>query len=47
MKDDPGLVAFVQRATAMCKGNAYFTLPETPGQYLLMDFLSRKMKTIH
>lgn len=47
LASDPGLVAFVQRITAMCKGKAYFTTPENLGQYLLMDFLSRKMKTIH
>ncbi|MDR5726038.1 MAG: VWA domain-containing protein, partial [Terriglobia bacterium] len=47
LASDPGLVQFVQRVTAMCKGKAYFTTPETLGQYLLMDFLSRKMKTIH
>jgi Ca-activated chloride channel family protein len=47
LASDPGLVAFVQRVTAMCKGKAYFTTPENLGQYLLMDFLSRKMKTIH
>jgi uncharacterized protein with von Willebrand factor type A (vWA) domain len=40
-------VQFVQRVSAMCKGKAYFTTPENLGQYLLMDFLSRKMKTIH
>ncbi|MGC1782554.1 MAG: VWA domain-containing protein [Acidobacteriaceae bacterium] len=47
LASDPGLVAFVQRVSAMCRGKAYFTTPETLGQYLLMDFLSRKMKTIH
>ncbi len=47
LASDPGLVAFVQRVSAMCKGKAYFTTPENLGQYLLMDFLSRKMKTIH
>ena len=47
LASDPGLVQFVQRVSAMCKGKAYFTTPETLGQYLLMDFLSRKMKTIH
>jgi Ca-activated chloride channel family protein len=47
LASDPDLVRFVQRVTAMCKGKAYFTTPETLGQYLLMDFLSRKMKTIH
>ncbi|HWF67167.1 MAG TPA: VWA domain-containing protein [Acidobacteriaceae bacterium] len=47
LASDPGLMQFVQRVSAMCKGKAYFTTPETLGQYLLMDFLSRKMKTIH
>jgi Ca-activated chloride channel homolog len=47
LASDPGLVAFVQRVSAMCQGKAYFTTPETLGQYLLMDFLSRKVKTIH
>jgi Ca-activated chloride channel family protein len=44
---DYGLVQFVQQVTAMCRGKAYFTTPENLGNYLLMDFLSRKMKTIH
>ncbi|MEO6829724.1 MAG: VWA domain-containing protein [Acidobacteriaceae bacterium] len=47
LASDPGLIAFVQRVSAMCKGKAYFTTPENLGQYLLMDFLSRKMKTVH
>ena len=47
LASDPGLEQFVQRVSAMCKGKAYFTTPENLGQYLLMDFLSRKMKTIH
>ena len=32
---------------AMCRGKAYFTTPQTLGNYLLMDFMSRRMKTIH
>jgi Ca-activated chloride channel family protein len=31
----------------MCKGKAYFTTPQNLGQYLLMDYMSRKTKTIH
>jgi len=31
----------------MCKGKTYFTTPQSLGQYLLMDYMSRKMKTIH
>ena len=44
---DPGLVQFVQKVSAMCKGKAYFTTPHTLGNYLMMDFLNRKMKTVH
>jgi Ca-activated chloride channel homolog len=42
-----GLVQFVQKVTEMCTGKAYFTTPYTLGQYLLMDYMSRKTKTIH
>jgi Ca-activated chloride channel homolog len=42
-----GLVQFVQKVTEMCRGKAYFTTPYTLGQYLLMDYMSRKTKTIH
>ena len=28
-------------------GYAYFTTPQTLGQYLLMDYMTRKTKTIH
>ncbi len=44
---DPGLVQFVQKVSAMCRGKAYFTTPQTLGNYLMMDFMSRKMKTVH
>ena len=47
LASDFGLVQFVQRVTAMCRGKAYFTTPQNLGQYLLMDYMSRKMKTIH
>jgi Ca-activated chloride channel homolog len=47
LASDYGLVQFVQRVTEMCKGKAYFTTPYTLGQYLLMDYMSRKTKTIH
>jgi Ca-activated chloride channel family protein len=42
-----GLVNFVQKVTEMCRGKAYFTTPYTLGQYLLMDYMNRKTKTIH
>jgi Ca-activated chloride channel family protein len=47
LASDFGLVQFVQKVTAMCKGKAYFTTPDTLGEYLLMDYMQRKMKTIH
>jgi Ca-activated chloride channel family protein len=47
LASDHGLVQFVQKVTEMCRGKAYFTTPYTLGQYLLMDYMSRKTKTIH
>src|SRR5437016_14362940 len=46
LASDYGLVQFVQKVTEMCRGKAYFTTPYTLGQYLLMDYMSRKTKTI-
>src|SRR5580698_9624800 len=47
LASDFSLVQFVQKVSAMCRGKAYFTTPENLGSYLLMDFMSRRMKTIH
>src|SRR5438270_1106590 len=47
LASDYGLVQFVQKVTEMCRGKAYFRTPYTLGQYLLMDYMSRKTKTIH
>jgi Ca-activated chloride channel homolog len=47
LASDYGLVQFVQKVTEMCRGKAYFTTPYTLGQYLLMDYVSNKTKTIH
>src|SRR5438309_5765868 len=44
---DYGLVNFVQKVTEICRGKAYFTTPFTLGQYLLMDYMNRKTRTIH
>jgi Ca-activated chloride channel homolog len=44
---DHDLVAFVRRVAAICRGKAYFTTPFTLGQYVLMDYMDRKTKTIH
>jgi Ca-activated chloride channel family protein len=47
LASDYDLVAFVQKVTELCRGKAYFTTPYTLGQYLLMDYLNRKTRTIH
>jgi Ca-activated chloride channel homolog len=47
LASDYGLVQFVHRVSEMCRGKAYFTTPATLGQYLLMDYMQRKSKTIH
>ena len=47
LASDRGLVQFVQKVTEMCRGKAYFTTPYNLGQYLLMDYMSRKSKTVH
>jgi uncharacterized protein with von Willebrand factor type A (vWA) domain len=47
LASDYSLMQFVQKVSAMCRGKAYFTTPQTLGNYLLMDFMSRRMKTVH
>ena len=47
LASDFGLVRFVQQVTAACRGKAYFTTPATLGQYLLLDYMNRKTRTIH
>ena len=47
LASDYSLVHFVQKITEMCRGKAYFTTPYTLGQYLLMDYMSRKTRQIH
>ncbi len=44
---DYDLVAFVRKVAEICKGKAYFTTPHTLGQYVLMDYMDKKTKTIH
>ncbi|HVU46676.1 MAG TPA: VWA domain-containing protein [Terracidiphilus sp.] len=47
LASDYGLVQFVNKVSQMCRGKAYFTTPDTLGQYLLMDYMQGKSKTIH
>ncbi len=44
---DYDLVAFVRKVAEICKGKAYFTTPYTLGQYVLMDYMDKKTKTVH
>ena len=41
------LVRFVHKVSEMCRGKAYFTTPQTLGEYLLMDYMQHKSKMIH
>src|SRR2546429_8280168 len=43
---DRSLVEFVKKATAICRGKAYFTNTMTLGQFLLMDFMRRKTRRV-
>jgi Ca-activated chloride channel family protein len=47
LAQDFQLVQFVQQMSAMCRGKAYFTTPQTLGNYLLMDFMSRRSKHVN
>ena len=44
---DYDLVSFVRRVTEICRGKAYFTTPYTLGQYVLMDYMDKKTRTVH
>ena len=44
---DHDLMAFVRRVAQMCRGKAYFTTPYTLGEYVLMDYLDKKTRTVH
>ena len=44
---DYDLMAFVRRVADICKGKAYFTTPYTLGQYVLLDYMEKKTRTIH
>jgi Ca-activated chloride channel family protein len=44
---DYDLVAFVKKVCEMSRGKAYFTTPYTLGQFVLMDYLNKKTRTVH
>jgi Ca-activated chloride channel family protein len=43
---DRALVEFVKRVSAIARGKAYFTNTMTLGQFILMDFLRKKTRTV-
>ena len=47
LASDFGLMQFVQKVTHMCRGKAYFTTPDTLGEYLLMDYMQGKTRSVH
>jgi Ca-activated chloride channel homolog len=44
---DEDLVDFVRKVTEICRGKAYFTTPRSLGQYILMDYMHKKIQRIH
>jgi len=44
---DYDLVSFVRKVAEICHGKAYFTTPRTLGQYVLMDYMDKKTRTVH
>jgi Ca-activated chloride channel family protein len=44
---DYALVGFVRKVTEIVQGKAYFTTPASLGQYVLMDYVNKKTRTIH
>ncbi len=41
------LVEFVKRVAEICRGKAYFTTTVNLANYLLMDFMTKKTRTVH
>jgi Ca-activated chloride channel family protein len=44
---DYDLVSFVRKVAEICHGKAYFTTPYTLGQYVLMDYMNKRTRTVH
>jgi Ca-activated chloride channel family protein len=47
LASDYDLINFVRKMTEICRGKAYFTTPYTLGQYLLMDYMQKKVQRVH
>jgi uncharacterized protein with von Willebrand factor type A (vWA) domain len=46
LDDSPSLRAFVDKMTLINRGRAFYTRPDHLGEYLLVDYVSRKKKTL-
>jgi uncharacterized protein with von Willebrand factor type A (vWA) domain len=46
LDDSPSLRAFVERMTRINKGRALYTRPDRLGEYLLVDYLTKKRKRV-
>ncbi len=42
LADDPPLLAFVKRLTALSRGRAFYTTPERLGAYVIEDFVNKR-----
>jgi uncharacterized protein with von Willebrand factor type A (vWA) domain len=46
LDDSPSLRAFVEKMTQLNRGRAFYTRPDSLGEYLLVDYVSKKKKKI-
>jgi uncharacterized protein with von Willebrand factor type A (vWA) domain len=46
LDDSPVLRGFVDEMTRINKGRAFYTRPDRLGEYLLIDYVSRKRKKL-
>jgi Ca-activated chloride channel family protein len=46
LADDPSLVEFVKKMTAITQGKAYFANPNNLTEFVLMDFLKRRVQRV-
>jgi len=46
LDDSPSLRAFVEKMTQINRGRALYTRPDRLGEYMLVDYLSKKRKRI-
>jgi uncharacterized protein with von Willebrand factor type A (vWA) domain len=46
LADDYYLVQFVKEMTRVCRGRAFYTTPSHLGEYILVDYISKKRKRI-